>query len=151
MNFLGIENYTLDTELIMVWGERLAIAAGIILVTWILAKAAQWAFAKLVDNVGFLQRNTGAGESIGMSLGKIVSLLVWLIGLIAVLNTFELTEVIKPINTLLDTTFEVVPGIVGGAVILFLGVIVARIVKQIVQTDDLSLGYSFLPQRVFGA
>jgi len=134
MDGMRIGNYALDTELMMEWGEMIGKALLILLITWVVAKAAKWAFAKLVDKVGFLQRDTSSGDSIGMSLGKIVSLLIWLIGLIAVLNVFGLTEVIKPIDTLLDTTFGVVPGIVGGGVILFLGIIVARIVKQIVQT-----------------
>lgn len=134
MDGLRIGNYALDTELMMEWGEKIGIALIILLVTWVVAKAAKWAFAKLVDNISLLQRDTGSGESIGMSLGKIVSLLIWLFGLIAVLQTFGLNNVIAPLETLLDNVMGFIPNIVGAGIIFFVGSIVAKIVKQIVET-----------------
>ncbi len=134
MDGLRIGNYALDTELMMAWGEKIGIALVILLVTWVVAKAAKWAFAKLVDNISLLQRDTGSGESIGMSLGKIVSLLIWLFGLIAVLQTFGLNNVIAPLETLLDNVMGFIPNIVGAGIIFFVGSIVAKIVKQIVET-----------------
>ncbi len=134
MDGLRIGNYALDTELMMAWGEKIGIALIILLVTWVVAKAAKWAFAKLVDNISLLQRDTGSGESIGMSLGKIVSLLIWLFGLIAVLQTFGLNNVIAPLETLLDNVMGFIPNIVGAGIIFFVGSIVAKIVKQIVET-----------------
>ncbi|GAA0470164.1 hypothetical protein GCM10009096_08830 [Parasphingorhabdus litoris] len=134
MDGLRIGNYALDTELMMEWGEKLGIALIILLLTWVVAKGAKWAFAKLVDNISFLQRDTGSGESIGMSLGKIVSLLIWLFGLIAVLSTFGLNSVIEPLQTLLDDVMGFIPNIIGAGIIFFVGSIVANIVKQIVET-----------------
>lgn len=134
MDGLRIGNYALDTELMMIWGEKIGVALIILLLTWIVAKAAKWAFAKLVDNISLLQRDTGSGESIGMSLGKIVSLLIWLFGLIAVLSTFGLNSVIEPLQTLLDDVMGFIPNIIGAGIIFFVGSIVANIVKQIVET-----------------
>ncbi|WP_422343469.1 mechanosensitive ion channel [Parasphingorhabdus sp.] len=134
MDGLRIGNYALDTELMMEWGEKLGIAIIILGLTWFVAKGAKWAFAKLVDNITFLQRDTGSGDSIGMSLGKIVSLLIWLFGLIAVLSTFGLNSVIEPLQTLLDDVMGFIPNIIGAGIIFFVGSIVANIVKQIVET-----------------
>jgi hypothetical protein len=134
MDGLRIGNYALDTELMMEWGEKLGIALIILGLTWFVAKGAKWAFAKLVDNITFLQRDTGSGDSIGMSLGKIVSLLIWLFGLIAVLSTFGLNSVIEPLQTLLDDVMGFIPNIIGAGIIFFVGSIVANIVKQIVET-----------------
>lgn len=134
MDGLRIGNYALDTELMMEWGEKIGIALIILFLTWVVAKASKWAFAKLVDNISFLQRDTGSGESIGMSLGKIVSLLIWLFGLIAVLSTFGLNSVIEPLQTLLDDVMGFIPNIIGAGIIFFVGSIVANIVKQIVET-----------------
>ncbi|MEP3227372.1 MAG: mechanosensitive ion channel [Parasphingorhabdus sp.] len=134
MDGLRIGNYALDTELIMAWGGKIGIAIAILVVTWLIAKAAKWAFAKLVDNISLLQRDTGSGESIGKSLGKIVSLLIWLFGLIAILQTFGLNNVIEPLQTLLDNVMGFIPNIVGAGIIFFVGSIVAKIVKQIVET-----------------
>ncbi len=139
MDGLRIGNYALDTELMMEWGEKIGIALIILFLTWVVAKASKWAFAKLVDNISLLQRDTGSGESIGMSLGKIVSLLIWLFGLIAVLSTFGLNSVIEPLQTLLDDVMGFIPNIIGAGIIFFVGSIVANIVKQIVETTMMTV------------
>ncbi len=132
---LHVGGYAFDSALAMQYGQKLAIAAAILLVTWILAKAAKWTFAKMVDRISFLQRDTASGESVGMALGKIVSLIIWLFGLIALLNVFGLNDVIAPLQTLLNSIMTVVPGIIGAAIIFFVGSIVAKIVRDLVETS----------------
>ncbi|WP_430429323.1 mechanosensitive ion channel [Parasphingorhabdus sp.] len=134
MNGMQIGNYALDTELMVQWGEKIGIALIILVVVWIMAKAAKWAFAKLVDNVSFLQRDTGSGASLGVSLGKIVSLLIWLFGLIAILTVFDLGGVIEPIESLLNTVMEALPGIVMAAIVFFVGLKIANILRDLVVT-----------------
>ncbi|AMO71892.1 hypothetical protein AZE99_08555 [Sphingorhabdus sp. M41] len=134
MDGMRIGNYALDTELMMVWGEKLGLALIILLGTWILGKAAKWAFAKLVDNVKFLQRDTSAGTSVGESLGKIVSLLIWLFGLLIILRVLGLGGVDAPIQTLLNSIMGFVPNLLGAAIIFFIGMVVARIVRDLVVT-----------------
>jgi len=133
MENLQIGNYALDMDLAMAWGEKIVTALIILVVTWFVAKIAKWTFAKLVDKIGFLQRDTDSGESVGMLLGKIVSLLIWLFGLIAILQTFGLNNVITPLETLLNDVMGFVPNIIGASIIFFVGSIVAKIVKQIVE------------------
>lgn len=131
---MRIGNYALDTELMMAWGEKLGLALVILIGTWILAKAAKWTFAKLVDNVKFLQRDTSAGTSVGESLGKIVSLLIWLFGLLIILRVLGLGGVDTPIQTLLNSIMGFVPNLLGAAIIFFIGIVVARIVRDLVVT-----------------
>lgn len=88
----------------------------------------------MVDRIGFLQRNTGSGESVGLSLGKFVSLLVWLFGLIAVLNVLDLGSVTGPVQRLLNDVIGFIPNIAGAAIIFFVGSMIAGIVRQIVET-----------------
>ena len=133
MNF-DLVNYSIDWDVARVWGLKLAIVAVILVVTWALAKAAKWTFAKLVDRVPVLQRATGSGDSVGESLGKIVSLLIWLLGLIAILQRLGLDNVIKPLQTLLNQIMGFIPNIIGAGVILFVGLVVARIARQLVET-----------------
>ncbi|WP_284126550.1 mechanosensitive ion channel [Parerythrobacter aestuarii] len=106
----------------------------ILIVTWGLAKGAKWAFAKLVDAVPLLQKDTAAGHSIGEAIGKIVSLLIWLFGLIAILNVFHLGAVAGPIDELLNNIMDFVPNLVGAGLIFFIGAMVAGIVRDIVTT-----------------
>jgi len=127
-------NYVFDQNLAIAIIEKIAIAALILFVTWILAKAAKWAFAKLVDTVALLRRSTSTGESVGTSLGKIVSLLIWLFGLLAVLQVFDLGGVMTPVQTLLNTVMAFVPKLIGAGLIFFIGAMVARIVRDIVVT-----------------
>ena len=58
MDGLRIGNYALDMELATDWGMKIGMALVILAVTWLLARAAKWAFAKLIDNIKFLQRDT---------------------------------------------------------------------------------------------
>ena len=129
-----LTQYQFDQALAMDLATKAAFVVGILVVTWILAKAAKWAFAKIVDKVTFLQRDTSSGSSIGESLGKIVSLLIWLFGLMAVLNVLELEAVAGPINSLLENIVDFVPNLIGAGLILFIGLMIAGIVRDIATT-----------------
>ncbi len=127
-------NYRFNEALAMELVEKFLIAAVILLVTWALAKAAKWAFAKLVDNVQFFRRGTGSGDSVGTSLGKIVSLFIWLFGLVAILTIFDLGSVMAPVQNLLNSIVGFIPNLIGAALIFFVGLMVARIVRDIAVT-----------------
>ena len=131
---MQVGDYRFDEGLAMMWGQRILIAIAILLVTWALAKAAKWAFARMVDNVKFLQRDTSTGDSVGLALGKIVSLLIWLFGLLAVLQVFALNGVIEPVQVLLNNVMAVLPGIIGAALVFYLGLVIARIARDLTVT-----------------
>ncbi|WP_454597520.1 mechanosensitive ion channel [Qipengyuania sp. SM2507] len=132
---MQIGNYRFDEDVAMSVLEKAVLAIIILIATWALAKAAKWAFAKLVDNVSFFQRATGTGSSLGESLGKIVALFIWLFGLIAILNVFGLGVVAGPVDTLLETTVEFIPRIIAAGLIFFIGLMVARIVRDLIVTS----------------
>jgi hypothetical protein len=131
---MRIGNYRFDQDLAMELVQKIGLAILILIVTWALARAAKWAFAKLVDNVRFFQRGTGSGSSLGESLGKIVSLLIWLLGLLAVLQVFELGAVAGPIDSLLENVVSFIPNLIGAGLIFFIGLMVAKIVRDLVIT-----------------
>lgn len=131
---MQIGNYVYDQDLAVAILEKVVVAAIILLVTWFLAKISKWAFAKLVDNVEFFRRGTSTGDSVGTSLGKIVSLLIWLFGLLAILQVFSLGGVMAPVQSLLNNIMGFIPNLIGAALIFFIGAMVARIVRDIVVT-----------------
>lgn len=131
---MRIGNYAYDQNLAIAILEKVAIAAVILVVTWLLAKAAKWAFAKLVDNVRFFNRGTSSGESVGASLGKIVSLLIWLFGLVAILQVFSLGGVMAPVQSLLNNVMAFIPNLIGAALLFFIGLLIARIVRDLAVT-----------------
>ena len=138
---MQLGNYTFDPEV----ATNVAVMAGkalaILIVTWLLAKAAKWAFARLVDKIAFLQRGTSGGTSVGESLGKIVSLFIWLFGLLGILQVLGLDGVAEPINNLLNNMMALVPNLFGAGLLLFIGLMIAGIVRDIaitaMQTIDL--------------
>ncbi|WP_231938860.1 mechanosensitive ion channel [Brevibacterium sandarakinum] len=113
---------------------KVGLAILILLVTWIIASIVKWAIGKLVMKVPALQRDGNDGQQIGKSIGQIGSLLVWLLGLIAVLQLFNLDQVLSPLQGLLDGIFGFLPNIIGAGVIFFIGFVFAKIAKQLVQT-----------------
>ena len=134
MGTIQIAGYAFDQGLFMEWAEKIFFAVAIVVVTWALAKAAKWAFAKMVDQISFLQRDTSSGESVGMALGRIVSLLVWLFGLLAVLQQLGFDSVITPVQGLLGNFIGYVDNIVFAGAIFFIGSMIARIVRDLVET-----------------
>lgn len=129
-----MDRYRFDPDLAMLVAQRVGLAILILIVTWLLAKGAKWAFAKLVDNVAIFKRQTSGGESIGLQLGKIVSLLIWLLGLLAVLQVFNLGPVMQPVTTLLDNIMGFIPNLIGAGLIFFIGLMVANILRDLTVT-----------------
>jgi hypothetical protein len=134
-------NYAFDQALAWTIAEKAVMAIVILIVTWALAKAAKWAFAKLVDAVPLFQRPSGSGQSVGRALGRIISLFIWLFGLLAILQVLELDAVGGPINSLLENVVRFVPNLIGAGLLLFIGLMIAGIVRDIavtaMQTADL--------------
>ncbi|MDY7096692.1 MAG: mechanosensitive ion channel [Pseudomonadota bacterium] len=131
---MQIGNYRWDNNVAMAVAEQAVYAVAILIITWALAKAAKWAFATLVDKVSLFKREDGSGQSIGMSLGRIASLLVWLFGLLAILQVLGLPTVAAPINSLLNDVMGFIPNLVGAGLLLFIGLMIAGIVRDIAVT-----------------
>lgn len=135
MNNMAIGSYRFDPALATVLMQKAAWVAAILIVTWLLAKAAKWSFAKLVDTVPLFSRAAATGQSIGDSLGRIVSLFIWLFGLLAVLQALELSSVIAPLQGIIDSFMGFLPSVIGAGIIFFVGMMVAKIVREIVETS----------------
>ncbi|GAB3753835.1 hypothetical protein GCM10027591_02570 [Zhihengliuella somnathii] len=119
------------------WGSMLlkvAFAIVILIVTWIIAKAVKWAIGKAVSKIPALQKQGNDGAQIGDSIGTIASLLVWLFGLVAILQLFNLEQVLTPVQGLLGGILGFLPNLVGAGFIFFIGYVIAKIVRQLVQT-----------------
>lgn len=131
---MQIGNYRYDQDLALELVQTIGLAILILIATWALAKGAKWAFAKLVDKVALFRRTTSDGESIGSSLGKIVSLLIWLFGLLVILQVFSLGGVMQPVQTLLNNVMAFIPNLVGAGLLFFIGLAVARIARELTVT-----------------
>lgn len=119
------------------WGGLLgrALAAiAILIVTWILAMLVKVAFTKLVAKIPALQRSGADGASIGSTLGSIGSLVIWLLGLVAILQVLGLNQVLTPIQSLLDGVLGFLPNLFGAIIVFVVGVLLAKVVRQLTET-----------------
>ncbi|NGN92294.1 mechanosensitive ion channel [Nocardioides sp. KC13] len=122
-----------DIDWVALGGKVLA-AIAILVVTWIIAKIVAWAFKKLTSKIGVLQKAGSDGDSIGASLGSVAALLVWLFGLIALLQLFGLSQVLAPIQGLLDGILGFLPNLIGAIFVFIVGALLAKVVRQLVET-----------------
>ena len=94
--------------------------------------------ARLV-RAGLLRAAAAAGvderlHSPGLSatLAQVGFGLVWLLALPALLGTLELQGLLNPVNAMMSRLMGFVPNLVGALVVLAIGLLVARIVRQLV-------------------
>ena len=141
MGNFQIAGYAFDQGLFLEWAQKLAIAAAIIIITWLAAKVAKWAFARMIDQIAFFRRGTSSGESLGMALGRIVSLLIWLFGLLAVLQQLGFESVMTPVEGLLGNFIGYLDNIVFAVALFFIGTMVARIVRDLAETTFSTINF----------
>jgi hypothetical protein len=130
-----IDQYRVQ-ELFTYWGPRILAAIVILVAAHFLAKAAQWALARLIDRMpGIKHHNQGATgkDTAGYQLGQLGYWLVLLIGVIAALSTLGLSTVVTPLNNLLYEVTGFIPNLIGAAVIFFVGLVVATLARKVVE------------------
>lgn len=120
----------------MYWGPKVLIALLILLATWIVARAVKWALQKAIDRTPALRKHTTGkpGETVGHQLGTIAKLLIWLVGIMAALQFLGVGQILAPVNRLTIEIFDFLPRLIGAGLIFFIGLIVARIVRQLTET-----------------
>lgn len=114
---------------------RVIAAVVILIVTAVIAKLVKSLLSKQLVKIKPLDKHGDSGTTLGESLATVASLIIWLFGLMAVLNLFDLTTVVAPIQNLLDGLLGALPGVIGAALIFFVGYVVARILREIVTTS----------------
>lgn len=121
-------------EQLIIWGPKILIAIVILIVTHFLAKAVQWGIAKMVDKIPVLKRDPDVGgDSVGKELGRLGYWLVWLVGLIVALQPLGLSGVLTPVTNLTNEVFAFLPKLFGAGLFFFAGLILARIVRHVVE------------------
>ncbi len=135
---------------LMYWGPKVLIAILILVVTWIVARVVKWAFQKAIDRMPALRKHMTGGpkETVGHQLGVIAKLIIWLVGIMAALNYLGVGQILEPINALLDGIFGFLPSVIAAGLIFFVGLIVARIVRQLTETVLIAANIDGLLARV---
>jgi len=116
------------------WGPPILAALVILIVTHFLAKGVKWAVARAVDRIPALGRQDAAGETAGSQIGSLGYWLVWLVGLVVALQPLGLSQALTPVRALTEDVFAYLPRLIGAGVIFFVGLIVAKVVRNVVET-----------------
>jgi hypothetical protein len=134
----------------MYWGPKVLIAILILVATWVVARAVKWAMQKLIDRIPALRRHMTGGpkETLGHQLGTIAKLIIWLVGIMAALNYLGVGQILAPINALVSEIFLFLPKLIGAGLIFFIGLIVARIVRQLTETVLIAANVDGLLARI---
>src|SRR6478752_3539116 len=135
---------------LMNWGPKILIAVLILVATWIAARAVKWVLQKAIDRTPALRRHmTGSPEeTVGHQLGTIAKLIIWLVGIMAAVNFLGFPQVLAPINELVTEIFAFLPHLIAAGLIFFVGLVVARIVRRLVETVLIAANVDGLPARV---
>ena len=134
----------------MNWGPKILIAILILVATWIVARAVKWVLQKAIDRSPALKKHvTGTPEeTVGHQLGTIAKLIIWLVGIMAALRFLGIGQILAPINDLVVEIFAFLPKLIGAGLIFFIGLIVARIVRRLVETVLIAANIDGLLARV---
>src|SRR6476659_1633950 len=90
----------------------------------------------------------GPKETVGHQLGTIAKLLIWLVGIMAALRFLGVGQILAPVNSLLTEIFAFLPHLIAAGLIFFVGLIVARIVRQLVETVLIASNVDALMARI---
>lgn len=130
------------------------ISVGIsLLVAWVIATILKFLVIRIL-NVTRLDERLGEKvtgkkvSSMNESIGKAVFWLVFLVFIPSILNSLGIGAAANSVQGLVDQMLAFIPGIIGAVVILFLGGLLARIVRQIVTGFLEGVGVDSLGERV---
>lgn len=134
----------------MYWGPKILIAILILFATWIVARMVGWVLRKAIDKSPALRKHvTGTPEeTVGHQLGTIAKLIIWLVGIMAALQFLHLGQILTPINELVTEIFAFLPNLLAAGLIFFLGLVVARIVRRLIETALVAANVDGLLARI---
>jgi hypothetical protein len=137
------------------WFGRLVSVGVFLFVAWLVATILKFlvvrvlSMTKLDERLG--ERVAGkkaAASSMNESIGKAVFWLTFLVFMPSILGSLGLGETASSIESLVNQMLGYVPGIIGAIVILVLGTLLARILRQIVTGFLEGVGVDGLGERV---
>jgi len=135
---------------LMNWGPKILIAILILIATWVVARAVKWVIQKAIDRTPALRKHMTGGpeETVGHQLGTIAKLIIWLVGIMAALQFLGIGQILAPVNELVTEIFAFLPNLIAAGLIFFVGLIVARIVRRLVETVLIAANVDGLLARV---
>jgi hypothetical protein len=155
-NIAGLNTATVQTplgSLLDTWLGRLVNVGVFLLVAWLVATILRFLVVRILDLTRLEERLgervTGKkATNVNESIGRAVFWLTFLIFMPSILGSLGLGETATSVQSLVNQLLGYVPGVIGAIVILILGSLLARIVRQIVTGFLEGVGADSLGERV---
>jgi hypothetical protein len=126
----------------------------LLVIAWLLATLLRAIVVRVLDASGLTRRLSEDAEvrsqdrtSISQTIGNVVYWLVFLLFLPAILDALNLQGLLTPVQGLVNEILAFLPNLLGAALILVIGWLVARIVRQIVTNLLAGMGLDRLGDR----
>lgn len=139
---------------VVVFLPRILAAAALALLAFLLATVLRLIITRVLNASGISQRLSDSASvdprsrvTIGQTIGTVVFWLVILLFLPAILDTLELQGILAPVQGMVDSILGALPNILGAIVVLGVGYLVARIIRQIVSSLLAGTGIDRLTER----
>lgn len=141
-------------EKVFVYAPNIFAALFLILVAWIVAKVVKLLINKALNAVNFddkLASKAGLNEQEKMPLSETIATtaywLVFLFFLPAIISTLQISGLLDPVVSMVNDVMEFIPKLFAALITLFLGWIVARIIRQIVSNILMAMGVNKLAEK----
>ncbi|WP_084420674.1 mechanosensitive ion channel [Henriciella litoralis] len=116
------------------YGPKILFAILILVVAYVIALMVKWVISTAINKTGFgkgpADPDGKATKSLGDSLGIAAFWIIFLIGVIQALTRLELTQIVDPLNNMLDDVLGYLPNIFGAVILFILFMIVANVVQK---------------------
>ena len=142
-------------SLLTTWLGRIVNVGVFLLVAWLVASLLRFLVVRVLEMTRLEERlgeqvsdEKVATTNVTRSIGQAVFWLTFLVFLPSILGSLGLGETATPIQSMVDQLLGIIPGVIGAVIILVLGTLLARIVRQVVTGFLEGVGADRLGERV---
>ncbi len=122
----------------------LIVALIILLVGWLVAKGIRTLIEHIINKTSVSKKlETDSNLQLGSFIAKIVYYIIMVMVLLMVLEKLGITQVLTPLENLLDKFMQFIPNIIAAGLVGFIGYFLAKFVSQLV-----AIGGKFLDKLV---
>jgi hypothetical protein len=153
---LGIEQVAVSIQLVFAqifdYIPNILAAGVIVLVGWFIARIVRRVVEGLLKAVGTDQAGERVGLSEERSLSEIVGLILYIfifvVALIAALDALNIPAITIPATQMLSTVINVIPNVIGAALVLIIAYYVGRLVANLLRDLLSGIGLDTVPEKL---